>query len=265
MINITWNIPTNPNGVITMYEICYRQLNSNSRCNMTNTANTWYSIKGLLPITNYTIEVRAYTSVGAGEWSYIQVSTALPCEFDEMIIESLSFKCIYADVEGLSVKVVGSIIFISWSSLDIIYLTSYLLRYRQVDEVTHQDIIIPSSLLGIGLPNLVKGKDYVFQISSVLAINKVTYNGPISSPVTIFIPEPISSTIQSACPLTITKTLPYLISSYAPSSVSQESCSGPLVGISLLAVIVVILLIILTIYTGLVLYHHKRKGYNITK
>ena len=76
MINITWNIPTVPNGVIIMYEIRYRESNSNGPYNMINTTNTQYSIGGLLPNTNYTIGVRAYTSVGPGEWSDTQISTS---------------------------------------------------------------------------------------------------------------------------------------------------------------------------------------------
>ena len=69
LINVTWNIPTVPNGIIIMYEIRYRESNSSGPYNMTNTTNTQYSIGGLLPYTNYTIGVRAYTSVGSGEWS----------------------------------------------------------------------------------------------------------------------------------------------------------------------------------------------------
>ena len=76
VINITWNIPTAPNGIIIMYEIRYREYNNNGPYNMTNTTNTQYSIEGLLPNINYTIEVRAYTSVGPGEWTDTQVSTS---------------------------------------------------------------------------------------------------------------------------------------------------------------------------------------------
>ena len=76
VINITWNIPTVPNGVIIMYEIRYRESNSNGPYNMINTTNTQYSIGGLLPNTNYIIGVRAYTSVGPGEWSDTQICTS---------------------------------------------------------------------------------------------------------------------------------------------------------------------------------------------
>ena len=75
MINITWNVPTVSHSVIIMYEIRYRELNSNGPYSMTYTINTQYSIVGLLPYTNYTIGVRAYTSVGPGEWTDKQFDT----------------------------------------------------------------------------------------------------------------------------------------------------------------------------------------------
>ena len=77
LISVIWNIPTVSNGVIIMYEIRYRESNISGLHNMTNTTNTQYSIGGLLPNTNYTIGVRAYTSVGPGEWSDIFASTTL--------------------------------------------------------------------------------------------------------------------------------------------------------------------------------------------
>ena len=96
MINITWNIPTIPNGVIIIYEIRYRESNSNGSYNMTNTTNAQYSIRGLLPNTNYTTGVRAYTSVGPGEWSDIQMSTSnirrsLICLFNDLYIFLYSY------------------------------------------------------------------------------------------------------------------------------------------------------------------------------
>ena len=91
VINITWNIPTVPNGVIIVYEIRYKESNSNSPYNMTNTTNTQYTIAGLLPNTSYTIGVRAYTSVGPGEWSDTQISTnnirrSLVCLFNNLYL-----------------------------------------------------------------------------------------------------------------------------------------------------------------------------------
>ena len=67
-ISISWSPPTTPNGIITVYEIRYRESTSTGQYNITNTTNTQYDIVGLIPNTSYTIGVRAYTSVGPGEW-----------------------------------------------------------------------------------------------------------------------------------------------------------------------------------------------------
>ena len=74
-ITIEWNPPTIPNGIITVYEIRYRESTSTGPYNITNTTNTYYSIVGLIPNTSYTIGVRAYTSIGPGEWTQRESST----------------------------------------------------------------------------------------------------------------------------------------------------------------------------------------------
>ena len=164
----------------------------------------------------------------------------------------------------MSIQVIEATPLISWTSLDDIYLTSYILQYRRVDQVIFQDIVITSSLSSIALPNLEEGV-YIFQISSVLTINNAKYNGPISSPVTVIISGQVSLTTHSFCPLTITEILSCLIPSSTPLLVSQESCTAPLIGLLSLAVIVVILIVILSIFTELLLYCHKRRRNTITK
>ena len=74
-ISISWDVPSIPNGIITVYEIRYTNGSGTY-----NTTNTQYTIEGLLPNTLYTIEVRAYTSAGAGEWRSIDVTTTLSNE-----------------------------------------------------------------------------------------------------------------------------------------------------------------------------------------
>ena len=68
-IIIFWYPPTISSGIITVYEIRYRESTSTGPYNITNTTNTQYSIVGLIPNTSYTIGVRAYTSIGLGEWT----------------------------------------------------------------------------------------------------------------------------------------------------------------------------------------------------
>ena len=75
-ITIIWKPPTIPNGIITVYEIRYKESTSTGPYNITNTTNTQYTIVGLIPNTSYTIGVRAYTSIGPGEWTDKKYNTA---------------------------------------------------------------------------------------------------------------------------------------------------------------------------------------------
>ena len=78
-INITWNQPSIPNGIIIMYDIRYRETDNNDSFIYVNgTTNTQHTIDGLTIFTNYTIGVRAHTIAGPGEWIDIQASTLLP-------------------------------------------------------------------------------------------------------------------------------------------------------------------------------------------
>ena len=77
ILGISWSSPVVPNGIIAVYEIRYRESTSTGLYNITNTTNTQYSIVGLIPNTSYTIGVRAYTSVGPGEWTDITDKTSL--------------------------------------------------------------------------------------------------------------------------------------------------------------------------------------------
>ena len=84
-ISVSWSPPTTPNGIITIYEIRYRESTSTGPYNITNTTNTQYSIVGLIPNTSYIIGVRAYTSVGPGEWTDKSYSSAQICKYFSII------------------------------------------------------------------------------------------------------------------------------------------------------------------------------------
>ena len=75
-INISWNPPMILNGIITVYEIKYRESTSTSPYIIMNTTNTQYSIVGLIPNTSHTIGVRAYTNIGPGKWANRDYATA---------------------------------------------------------------------------------------------------------------------------------------------------------------------------------------------
>ncbi len=75
-IEVTWDIvpPIDQNGIITMYEVLYQPLETFDGAIMTQTMNVSGSamsvvLSDLEEFVNYTISVRAYTSVGAGNYS----------------------------------------------------------------------------------------------------------------------------------------------------------------------------------------------------
>ena len=73
-IEVRWDMvpPIDQNGIITMYEVIYQPLetfNGNISTNTINLTNMSVLLTGLQEFVNYTISVRAYTSVGAGPYS----------------------------------------------------------------------------------------------------------------------------------------------------------------------------------------------------
>ena len=69
-ITITWIQPSFRNGTITMYDIRYRESDcSGSFIFVNGTTKTQHTIAELIPNTNYTVGVRAYTIAGPGGWT----------------------------------------------------------------------------------------------------------------------------------------------------------------------------------------------------
>ena len=71
-ITVTWDEPLVTNGIITMYEVFYSVGNhtvldiDNDMMVLVDATNTEVSIHGLDHFTIYTVAVRAYTRIGAG-------------------------------------------------------------------------------------------------------------------------------------------------------------------------------------------------------
>ena len=73
-IMVTWDVvlPIDQNGVITMYEVLYQPQETFNEAieEMTvNVTELTANLTGLKEYVNYTISVRAYTSVGEGPYS----------------------------------------------------------------------------------------------------------------------------------------------------------------------------------------------------
>ncbi|XP_065904644.1 receptor-type tyrosine-protein phosphatase S-like isoform X2 [Dysidea avara] len=73
---LSWREPATPNGVIVQYEVQYSVNTTASLVNFTDTLMD--TVEGLSPGTIYTLQIRAYTRVGAGPFSVgISVTTLL--------------------------------------------------------------------------------------------------------------------------------------------------------------------------------------------
>ena len=70
-VTLQWRPPITPNGIITQYSI---QLNGTDVDDLGSNV-LMYTIEGLSPDTVYVLQLRAYTSVGAGPPSNVTVIT----------------------------------------------------------------------------------------------------------------------------------------------------------------------------------------------
>ena len=76
-INATWEEvpPIDRNGMITMYEVLYEPLETFGQLSggIGNTTDLFILLDQLYPFVNYSISVRAYTTVGNGPYSTVVV------------------------------------------------------------------------------------------------------------------------------------------------------------------------------------------------
>ena len=80
-LTVTWSPPSEPNGVIIVYELHFSLSNEICSCNSltttVNTSATQQTLRDLSPNTVVAFSVRAYTIIGPGEFVTGQASTKL--------------------------------------------------------------------------------------------------------------------------------------------------------------------------------------------
>uniref|UniRef100_A0A1X7SR38 Fibronectin type-III domain-containing protein n=1 Tax=Amphimedon queenslandica TaxID=400682 RepID=A0A1X7SR38_AMPQE len=158
-ISISWNPPTIPNGIITVYEIRYRESTSTGPYNITNTTNTYYSIVGLIPNAIYTIGVRAYTSIGPGEWTAETINIAKVGSFTLKYLNSTTVQMNWLPIPGTSYYT-------------IYYNSGYDVDSMNASNETNEVII----------PELYSCLSYSFEMSVTIEINGIYYEGPRTVP-----------------------------------------------------------------------------------
>ena len=85
-LTISWTAPSEPNGVITMYQVTH---NSTGVLNYTNTSATQLTLRDLPPNTTVEYSVRAYTIIGPGEPVSNITSTTDICECTSSLMQIL--------------------------------------------------------------------------------------------------------------------------------------------------------------------------------
>ena len=71
-VNISWNPPSEHNGIIVVYEVVS---SVSGILNNTNTSDRHYTLRNLPPSSLISIVVRAYTVIGPGNFSDIAANT----------------------------------------------------------------------------------------------------------------------------------------------------------------------------------------------
>ena len=180
-ITISWKLP---NGIITVYEIRYRE-STTDPYNITNTTSTQYSIVGLIPNTSYTIGVRAYTSVGLGEWTDREFTSTKIRKNFYLLNKSLLLYSI-AIVKGFLVSEINSTaVRADWGSVTgashfTVYYQSTSKRKRQADTGMR---VFPGDTTNGVIGGLAPNLDYLFSISASYNINGMIFEGQKSQPI----------------------------------------------------------------------------------
>ena len=71
-VNISWNLPSERNGIIVVYEVGF---SISGVVNFTNISDTQYTLGDLPPGLLVTIVVRAYSVIGPGDFNNIDTNT----------------------------------------------------------------------------------------------------------------------------------------------------------------------------------------------
>ena len=75
-MTLSWLAPDAPNGIIIQYEVEYSVISTTSLVNFTDTLMG--TVEGLSSGEVYTVQIRAYTRVGAGPFSNSITVTTFP-------------------------------------------------------------------------------------------------------------------------------------------------------------------------------------------
>ncbi|GFY54827.1 phosphatidylinositol phosphatase PTPRQ, partial [Trichonephila inaurata madagascariensis] len=119
-IEIEWEEPKPTNGPIVSYSVRWTNLNNNVTTSDI-TKDTIYVIRNLKPYTNHSVQVRAATTAGFGEWT------------DEMILRT-DIGVPYQPKEVKELKITDASIYLTWKEPQPLvgYIISYIVEWTDV-------------------------------------------------------------------------------------------------------------------------------------
>nr|XP_015286745.1 PREDICTED: phosphatidylinositol phosphatase PTPRQ isoform X1 [Macaca fascicularis] len=165
-IRLKWSPPEKPNGIITAYEVLYKNRDTSY---MKNTSTTDIILRNLRPFTLYNISVRSYTRFGHGN----QISSLLSVRTSETVPDSAPENITYKNISSGEIE----LSFLPPSSPNGIIqkYTIYLKRSNGNEERT-----INTTSLTQNIKGLKKYTQYMIEVSASTLKGEGVRSAPIS-------------------------------------------------------------------------------------
>ena len=196
-LNVSWNPPNEPNGIIIAYEVGFGDQGS---FKYTNTSATWYTLRGFSPNTIVSFQVRAYTKIGPGKTVSSQVSTGSVREFLCVPVLSIIIiwnNCVFIWVTTFSaltarptdVKAIllnHTAVVVTWTpvNLPVVHycnIATYTITGARRRQMHSGNVTLRSCEARI-VSGLKTGQQYQFIVSVTVIGNGQSYTGQISNP-----------------------------------------------------------------------------------
>ena len=182
-LTISWSPPSEPNGIVTMYQV---SRNISGVLNYSDTSATQHTMRDLPPSTVVTFSVRAYTIIGPGEAVSNSTSTTDIREIVKIMIVTFNFVLFLsapisvASVEPLSRTAVR----VTWTPLNLPVVDHYTVHYSIVNggsgrrrQSNSGSVTFPASVSSGVVSGLLGGQQYQFSVSVTLRVGGVLYMG----------------------------------------------------------------------------------------
>ena len=171
-LTFSWIAPSEPNGVITMYQVTH---NSTGVLNYTNTSATQLTLRDLPPNTAVEYSVRAYTIIGPGEAVSGIASTKDIRECAYMHKSFVVYNCMFihaALINSVSVEYFNcSAVRITWTPLNDLAVDHHTVHYTNAVCGNMLLQTFPASASSGVVSGLLERQQYQFSVSVSLSVS----------------------------------------------------------------------------------------------